>query len=438
MAAAFSSGKGLNPTAPEFHPRTSSLSPHSRSSPPASLPYSSTTTTSHFPSPTARFSSQPPTTTFLTLTLISTQTTTLVLPPTPTTHSFLNYIYMFQYHHHPSPPPPPPLHSLSLISSHSFSPPTTTAHTTAGIPPLPSPLPPTSPKLPEQIAEENPRTQVYSSRSTSNTPPRQGQARDFVDKWLCKGGFEHKRTSKNSNNHEMISRQGKSRSKGGHDQYCDGSGTSYSSRSSSSCKHKKIGSRFPNYSYLMMKKKNQNKEKVPPIPVSKDGSQTTVMIRNIPNQYSREELAQFLDDFCRRENENNQIDEVEKEISQSSAAFDFLYLPIDFRTLANRGFAFVNFTDPKTVWKLHLYNSSNQIWEKYSSDKRREIAYAKIQGKEALVEHFEKSVFTCGSDDFLPVCFSPPRDGSGSEVAARMIGQRVDWRDLFISREASI
>lgn len=33
------------------------------------------------------------------------------------------------------------------------------------------------------------------------------------------------------------------------------------------------------------------------------------------------------------------------------------------------------------------------------------------QGLEALKEHFKNSRFPCGSDEYLPVSFSPPRDG---------------------------
>jgi hypothetical protein len=33
------------------------------------------------------------------------------------------------------------------------------------------------------------------------------------------------------------------------------------------------------------------------------------------------------------------------------------------------------------------------------------------QGLEALKEHFKNSKFPCDSDEYLPVAFSPPRDG---------------------------
>ena len=34
-----------------------------------------------------------------------------------------------------------------------------------------------------------------------------------------------------------------------------------------------------------------------------------------------------------------------------------------------------------------------------------------LQGLEALKDHFKSSKFPCDSDEYLPVVFSPPRDG---------------------------
>ena len=50
---------------------------------------------------------------------------------------------------------------------------------------------------------------------------------------------------------------------------------------------------------------------------------TTVMIRNIPNRYSRESLVEVFQDFV--------------------GTFDFFYLPIDAVAQANIGYAFINF-----------------------------------------------------------------------------------------------
>ncbi|XP_021752930.1 protein terminal ear1 homolog [Chenopodium quinoa] len=153
--------------------------------------------------------------------------------------------------------------------------------------------------------------------------------------------------------------------------------------------------------------------------VKPNGSETTAMIRNIPNQYTREMLIKFLDEFCRIENQR-----LRPNHNRQPLAYDFLYLPIDFVSGANKGYAFVNFTHAIAVWKLHLA-CSNQPWSHCKSPKICKINYASIQGKERLEEHFGRSRFICNHDDYLPVCFSPPRDGSGASVAETTIGTRI-------------
>ncbi|KAL8143773.1 hypothetical protein V2J09_016805 [Rumex salicifolius] len=140
-------------------------------------------------------------------------------------------------------------------------------------------------------------------------------------------------------------------------------------------------SKAPNYSYV-------EKVRSPAVPVSPGGHETTVMIRNIPNEFTRRRLIQFLDDFCSRVNSNkNKLDddacggdEESKPSQEEAVAFDFVYLPMDFRTKLNKGYAFVNLTTPKGVWRMEEENLKNQTWGYGDSvRKRREIAVAKIQ-----------------------------------------------------------
>ncbi|XP_042012280.1 protein terminal ear1-like [Salvia splendens] len=151
-------------------------------------------------------------------------------------------------------------------------------------------------------------------------------------------------------------------------------------------------------------------------PLQRDQDATTIMIRNIPYNCRRKELIGMLDDFCLMENQK----------SPMPYAYDFLYLPIDFRTRRSRGFAFVNFTSSSAVWKfydnMHLAN-----WDFLPRSKWKrsiEIVCAKIQGKEELVRHFSKSMFECESDEYLPVCFTPARDGLGQPVELTIVGNR--------------
>ncbi|KAK7312306.1 hypothetical protein VNO77_36074 [Canavalia gladiata] len=148
----------------------------------------------------------------------------------------------------------------------------------------------------------------------------------------------------------------------------------------------------------------------PLLPVRVDGDETTVMIRNIPSKYTRDMLVEFLEDHCMVVNLREKEAGKEKGDEQNSLAFDFVYLPIDFKSGLNKGYAFVNFTKPKAAWKF-LLTASNMKWGLFQSHKIREVVAARLQGKEKLERHFETMNFPYECEDVLPVCFNPPRDG---------------------------
>ncbi|KAM7482654.1 hypothetical protein LguiB_007237 [Lonicera macranthoides] len=151
------------------------------------------------------------------------------------------------------------------------------------------------------------------------------------------------------------------------------------------------------------------------VQLKQDEEKTTVMIKNIPNKYTRELLVKFLENHCLTENQKNASSE-----EGIVSAFDFIYLPMDFRTGVNKGYAFVNFTNPKAVWRF--YNACDRMkWDLFESPKICEIVSAKLQGKEALKNHFEKSRFACETDEFLPLCFSPARDGSIASATDKLV-----------------
>ncbi|KAL5706623.1 hypothetical protein ACHQM5_024768 [Ranunculus cassubicifolius] len=115
-------------------------------------------------------------------------------------------------------------------------------------------------------------------------------------------------------------------------------------------------------------------------------------------------LMNMLDEHCKEENSRSRKAYMESE-------YDFLYLPIDFRSNCNKGYAFVNFTHPDAAWTFNL-SWRNRKWPDFKSSKIREITYAKLQGKEELIKQFEDSVFPCDREEYLPVRFVPPRNGS--------------------------
>ncbi|GKC42974.1 putative ribonuclease H-like domain-containing protein, partial [Tanacetum coccineum] len=106
-----------------------------------------------------------------------------------------------------------------------------------------------------------------------------------------------------------------------------------------------------------------------------DHVSTSVMIRNIPNNYTRELLVKFLEDHCKTQNEMVEND--------GKSAFDFVYPPIDFKHRLNVGYTFVNFTTSEA-------------------------------SKNSLVKHFEDMRLCRPSKEYLQVWFDPPRDVSMS------------------------
>ena len=107
------------------------------------------------------------------------------------------------------------------------------------------------------------------------------------------------------------------------------------------------------------------------------------MIRNIPNKYTQRMLIEQLD----REN---------------PGCYDFLYLPIDFKNNCNVGYAFVNMVSTDFLPAFHATLHNNR-WERFNSEKVCEIAYARIQGLEQLLDHFKNSSLLAEDKKVRPV-----------------------------------
>ncbi|TKY57228.1 MEI2 2 [Spatholobus suberectus] len=105
--------------------------------------------------------------------------------------------------------------------------------------------------------------------------------------------------------------------------------------------------------------------------MSGEDTRTTLMIKNIPNKYTSKMLLAAIDENHR-------------------GSYDFLYLPIDFKNKCNVGYAFINMVSPSHI--IPFYKAFNgKKWEKFNSEKVASLAYARIQGKGALVTHFQNS-----------------------------------------------
>lgn len=108
-------------------------------------------------------------------------------------------------------------------------------------------------------------------------------------------------------------------------------------------------------------------------PVKPRDTRTTVMLRNLPNNYTRLMVVNLL----------NQ--------EGFKGKFDFLYLPIDFRSKAGLGYAFVNLCDPSYV---------AQFWKTFDGFTKWVLPSSKVcqvswsgphQGQAAHVERYRSS-----------------------------------------------
>jgi len=131
-----------------------------------------------------------------------------------------------------------------------------------------------------------------------------------------------------------------------------------------------------------------------------ESSRTTVMLRNLPNNYTRATLMELM----------------EKE--GFGSAYNFLYLPIDFKTQAALGYAFVNLVHPCVA---------EQFWRVFDGFSRWSVPSRKLclvswcephQGLETQIERYRNSPVMHDSvpDVYKPVllqggvrvCFPPP------------------------------
>jgi hypothetical protein len=117
---------------------------------------------------------------------------------------------------------------------------------------------------------------------------------------------------------------------------------------------------------------------------------TTLMLRNIPNKYSL----------------NNLVDEIVNSNPSFAGKFDYINLPIDYERKLNLGYAFVNFFDPLHI-VLFYECFYGKKWQKYKSDKRIELNYAEKQGKKDVNNRDENTFFAADDKKIIPKKFNP-------------------------------
>ena len=116
-------------------------------------------------------------------------------------------------------------------------------------------------------------------------------------------------------------------------------------------------------------------------------TRTTVMIRNIPIRYDTNVL--------------------EKELEPFEGKYDCLYMPYDYDNEGNKGYAFLNLTNPLHVLLFYEF-FNNKCWLYFDSKKICSLNYANFQGIEEIKKHAKnykgtkKPVFfICTKDDHI-------------------------------------
>ncbi|CAE7401304.1 TE1 [Symbiodinium pilosum] len=116
---------------------------------------------------------------------------------------------------------------------------------------------------------------------------------------------------------------------------------------------------------------------------------TTVMLRNIPNNYSREMFLAMLDE------------------QGFAGRYDFVYLPCDFYRQANLGYAFVNLVDAAAVDALWSVFDGFSAWSLPTAKVCQVSWSGPHQGFKAHVERYRNSPVMHRSvpDEYKPVIF---------------------------------
>lgn len=104
-----------------------------------------------------------------------------------------------------------------------------------------------------------------------------------------------------------------------------------------------------------------------------ENQRTTIMIRNIPNKYTKSTLLALI---------HMELPEVET---------DFFYLPIDFRSKSNMGYCFVNFEQPEQARAFTTHFKDFNRWQ-FNSNKKAEVIWSQpFQGLAGHIDRYRNS-----------------------------------------------
>jgi len=132
---------------------------------------------------------------------------------------------------------------------------------------------------------------------------------------------------------------------------------------------------------------------VSPIPESSDVERTTLLLRNLPDNYTR---VMFID-LLEREG--------------FGSAYSFLYVPIDFKTKAPLGYALLDFADPSMLRRFWSVFHGFSRWDAASNQACFVSWSEPNQGLAALVERHRDSAVMHSSvpEEYKPMLFKEGR-----------------------------
>ena len=106
--------------------------------------------------------------------------------------------------------------------------------------------------------------------------------------------------------------------------------------------------------------------------LSLEDKRNTIMIKNIPNKFTREKLLDLID-------------------KNFKGSYDLFILPKDGNKNRNFGYAFINFISSYYIpYFYYIFNGKK--WTDTNSQKICEITYSKIQGRNELISHYPNKI----------------------------------------------
>jgi len=103
-----------------------------------------------------------------------------------------------------------------------------------------------------------------------------------------------------------------------------------------------------------------------------EDKRTTIMIKNIPNKFTREKLLELID-------------------KNFKGSYDLFILPKDGNKNRNFGYSFINFVSSYSIpYFYHEFNGKK--WKETNSQKICEISYSKFQGRNELISHYPNKI----------------------------------------------